>query len=118
MLISHFGIVLCDLLYDLSPESGGIQYICLIDTRHLLTTLHRDIKSTNRNAADLILIICKCIDRGHHTIAFFCHTIPEIQASGQLTHDHHIESVPDDVITQRTCLLEFRIQICRAQIRK
>ena len=63
-----------------------------------------NVKSTDSDTADLILIIRKCINGFAYSVLLGCVTLSEIQTAGQLTHDHHIKTVTDDIITQRAGL--------------
>ena len=92
MLQRHVRIILCHLLCHLSPKSGRVEHIRLIDTGHFLRALLRDIKRTLCNPADLILIVGKSVHRRHHTADFLCLSLTEIQPSCQFSHNHKVES--------------------------
>ena len=111
-------IILCHILNDTSPQSRGIKDVCLINTAHLFAALPRNIKSLYRNAPNFIFIINECIRRLTHAIFYDCPARSEIQSAGQLTHDQHIEAIPDDLIAQRARRLELLIQIRRTKICK
>ena len=96
-------VIFCNVLHNGSPQPGRIQNVCLVHTGHFMTAFSCNIKSADSNAADLIFIIRKCIDCLANSLLLGCMTLTEIQTAGQLTHDHHVKTVSDDVITQRAC---------------
>ena len=103
MLIGHFRVILRHLLDDLSPESRGIQHVCLIYTRHLFAPLHGNVKTALSDPSDLVLIVGQRIRRCQHAVHFLGLARSEIQSAGQFPHNHHVKSVPDDVVPKRAC---------------
>ena len=84
--------IICGHLMDnLSPESGGIQNICLIYAGHLFPALSCNFKSGLCNAADFILVVLQRIHRSEDAVLLFRPAIAEIQTSGQLTDDDEIK---------------------------
>ena len=119
MFQSYFRIILCDFFYNFSPESGRIQYVCLVNACDFLSSLHGNIKCLDGNTTDLIFIIGKCIDCFLYTIFFNCFSFSEIKTAGKLTDNDHVKSVfPDHFFLDRAGFLEFFIQVCRTKVCK
>ena len=95
---SDFRVVLCDFRNNFSPESGGIENVCLIDTCYFLLSLHGDLECLDRYAADLLLAVNESICRLLNTVYGLCVALTEVKASGQLADDDHVEAVTDDLL--------------------
>ena len=104
MLQCDIRVIFCNVFHNGSPQSGRIQNVCLIHTGYFMAAFSCNVKSTDSDTADLILIIRKCINGFAYSVLLGCVTLSEIQTAGQLTHDHHIKTVTDDIITQRAGL--------------
>ena len=118
MLIGNLRVILCHFLDNLSPQSGGIQHVGLVHAGHFLPALHGNIKTADGDPADLIFIIGQRINGFLHAILLDGLALSEVQATGQLPHDHHIKTVADDLVLQRACAAQLTVQICRAQVGK
>ena len=116
MLQFHLRIVRRNLFHNLPPESGGIQHICLIHAGYFLPALHCDAEPLHRNAADLVLVIGQGVHGLPHAVFHHGPALSEIQAARKLTHDHHIETGPADLLLQRTCPRQFIIKHSRTQV--
>ena len=114
----YIRIILCHLLYNLAPQPGGVQHICLIHTDHVISPFSCNVKSLHRNPAYLVFIICKRICGLQHAIHFLCMPLPKIKPSGKLPHNHQIKPITDNLLFQRTRPCQLVIQISRANIGK
>ena len=119
MLQSYFRVILCNFFYDFSPESGRIQNVCLVYACDFLSSLHCDVKGFDRDTADLIFIVGKCIDCFLYTVFFNGLSFAEVKTAGQLTDDDHVKSVVSDhFFFDRAGFFEFFVKVCRTKVCK
>ena len=97
MFQGYFRIVFCYFLYDFSPQTRGIQYICFVYACYFLSSLHRDLKCFNSDSSDFFFIIRQGIRSCHHAILFFGLSFSEVKTSGQFSDDDHVKSVTDPI---------------------
>ena len=118
MFQSHFRILPGDLLYDFSPQSGRVQYICFVHTCHFSAALHSYVKCPLRDPPDLVLIVRERIIGCHHPVFLHGPALSKVETSCQLTHDHHIKPAFCDLFFQRTGAFQFFIENSGPQIGK
>ena len=93
MFKSNFGIILSNFIYDFSPQTGGIKYVCLVHACDLPAALQSNIKSLYGDASDLVLVLGQRVDCGHYTVDLFGFSRAKIEAACKLTHDKHIKAL-------------------------
>ena len=92
----HVRIILCHLFHHASPQSRGIQHVCLVHARHFAFSLARYIKRLDRDSADFLFGVGQGIDCLAHAV--FCRrmALAKIQTAGQLSHNQHVKACPAD----------------------
>ena len=107
MLKCNLRIVLRYLFYDLSPKSGRIQYVRLVNACHLLAALHGNVKGLDGNSADLVLVVGKSINCLGNTVLFDRFSFSEIKSACKLTHNDHVKTVSNNLVTKRAGCTEL-----------
>ena len=99
MLEGDFRIILRHFFHNASPETGRIQHVGFIHAGDFLPTLHSDIETSPGNPADLGLAVGQGINGFFHTVFLDGLSLTEVKAAGELSHNHQIKTVADNLIS-------------------
>ena len=118
MLQLYLGVVLCYFLNDLSPQSGAVEDVRLVNARYLLAALHCYVESLDRYAADLLFVVAEGVDCGHNAVDLAGAALAEIQTSGKLAHYEHVKALLAYLGLERACRSKLAEQKAGAQVRE
>ena len=90
--------------------------MALSTLHHFLSALACDVEGAPGDAADFIFVIGQGIDGGHDAVYFFGLSGSEVESSGQLAHNHQVETFVADVFAKRAGILELFVEDGRAQV--
>ena len=112
-------IRLANRRYHFSPECGRLKNIGFVYRTNSPISLPRDLKCHMCNTFDFAFFVNQGIDAlalaGVH--CFYPARCSEVDAAGQLTHDHHIQS-GHNLVFQGRCRCQRTEQDCRSQVRE
>ena len=100
----HIGVfLLADAVHNLAPHAAGFKHVGLIDAGHLVATLARSLERLAGDALNLVLTILKRIVGAlalrsvgaGALLVVEALTFAEVQASGELAHDHKVDALDD-----------------------
>ena len=107
-----------NVVRDGAPESAGGEHVGFVHARQSLAASPCQLERQAHDAADFRLRVEHRIESLSATRAIMRFAaLAEIDAAGELTHDHHVHAV-DEVRAQRRRLLERWLDGDRAQVRK
>ena len=102
---------------DLLPQHAGLHHVVLLARGHLVAALAREVEGDAGDALDLERVVDLGVDGALLAVAEVDDLLrlAEIDAAGQLAHDHDVEPL-DDLALQRRGVGERRIADRRTQI--
>ncbi len=113
----HVRVILGDDFHFLTPEDRRFQHVRLVHRGHPLAAFASEVERDLADAADFR----GGVDQGVEALAiavrqsFDAARLAEIDAAGQLAHDHDVEA-RDHLALQRRRLGQFLEHDCRAQV--
>ena len=118
MVERHLGIIPADADNGFSPQARGFEHICLVHAGDALVTLHGEVKRHTRNALNFGNGVLLGIPGSRLTAHFFSAALAEVDAAGQLAHNHNVHIVADNVVFNRRSALERSENHGRTQVGK
>ena len=83
--------LLTDSGYCFAPQAGGIEHVCFIHTAQTAISLASHVEAHTGYALNFRNTVHFGIVGSLYPIYLLCSTLPKIDATRELTHDHNIE---------------------------
>ena len=114
----HFRVVLCNLGYRLSPQTGAVQHVGLVHAGDFFATLHGHIEGHFCDAPDFHFGIFLDIpgDRAFFRSAGFGASLPEVDSPGEFSNDDDVQTAVDDFRFQRRSVCQLVEDHGRSQV--
>ena len=107
-------------MHGLTPDTAGLEHVCLVDRADLLSALHRHLKRTAADAFDLVhrIVHIVCAGLSPALFAFTAVVLAEVHITGQLTANQNIKPLANDFGFDWAGSRQRLVHLRRAQVDK